>query len=248
MVEDTVAIRTADGTADGVLFRPDGDGRHPGVIHLTDIGGIRPAPLAMARRQAEQGYVVLVPNAFYRTSRPPLFDFTPDFTDARTQKRLGELAGPLTPDAMERDASSYVDFLASHAWVADGPMGVVGYCFTGAMALRTAAARPDRLAVAASFHGGNLCTGTPQSPHLVLPRVKARLYFGHATNDRIMPQDAIDTLVRALDDWGGVYESDVYDAAHGWTVPGGGSYNEAEAERAFGRLMVLLATLAVDAG
>jgi carboxymethylenebutenolidase len=245
MIEEAVDIRTADGDADGVLFRPDGDERYPGVIHLTDVGGIRPAPLGMARRQAEQGYVVLVPNVFYRTGRPPLFDFTPDFTDARTLKRFGELAGPLTPDAAARDASSYVDFLAAHGSVAAGPVGVVGYCFTGAMALRAAAARPDRVAAAASFHGGGLYTDTPQSPHLVLPRVKARLYFGHATNDRIMPQDAIDKLNQALAAWGGQYESEVYDGAlHGWTVPDPNSrvYNEPQAERAFGKLTALFAS------
>lgn len=240
MMEEKVEIRTPDGTADGVLFRPGGEGRSPGVIHLTDIGGIRPAPLGMARRQAEQGYVVLVPNAFYRTGRPPLFDFQPDFTDARTMKRFGELAGPLTPDAIARDASSYVDFLAAHGSVSTTAMGVVGYCFTGAMAIRTAAARPDRIGAAASFHGGGLYTDTPQSPHLVLPRVKARLYFGHAVNDRSMPQDAIDKLEQALEAWAGNHESEVYEGAfHGWTVPDSPAYNAPQAERAFVKLKEL---------
>jgi carboxymethylenebutenolidase len=240
MIEEKVEIRTPDGTADGVLFRPAGEGRSPAVIHLTDVGGIRPAPLGMARRQAEQGYVVLVPNAFYRTGRPPLFDFQPDFTDARTLQRFGELAGPLTPDAIARDASSYVDFLAAHGSVSTTAMGVVGYCFTGAMAIRTAAARPDRIGAAASFHGGGLYTDTPQSPHLVLPRVKARLYFGHAVNDRTMPQDAIDKLDHALEAWAGNHESEVYDGAlHGWTVPDSPAYNGPQAERAFVKLKEL---------
>src|SRR6185295_345969 len=142
MIEERIEIRTPDGIVDGVLFRPEGEGRSPGVIHLTDVGGIRPAPLDMARRQAEQGYIVLVPNVFYRTGRPPLFDFKPDFADARTMKRFHELTAPLTPDAMANDASSYVDFLANHSAVSITPVGVVGYCFTGAMALRSAAARP----------------------------------------------------------------------------------------------------------
>jgi carboxymethylenebutenolidase len=242
MFEEQVEIRTPDGTVDGVLFRPEGRGRSPGVIHLTDVGGIRPAPLGMARRQAEQGYIVLVPNAFYRAGRPPLFDFKPDFADARTMKRFGELAAPLTPDAMTRDASSYVDFLAAHASVSTTSIGVVGYCFTGAMALRSAAARPDRIRAAASFHGGGLYTDAPQSPHLVLSRVKARLYFGHAVNDRSMPQDAIDKLDRALEAWAGNHESEVYeDAYHGWTVPDSPTYNEPQAERAFVKLKELFA-------
>jgi len=248
MIEETVANPTPDGIADGVLFRPDGDGRYPGVVHLTDLGGIRAASLAMARRIAELGYVVLVPNAFYRTGRPPLFDFTPDFKDARTAARFGEVAAPLTPDAMERDGAAYADFLSAHPWVKAGQIGVVGHCFTGALALRTAAARPSRIGVAASFHGGGLVNGTPLSPHLVLPRVRARLYFGHADHDRVMPQDAIDTLERALERWGGRYESEVYQgASHGWTVPDSPVYDQTQAERAFAKLTALLATLPADA-
>jgi carboxymethylenebutenolidase len=241
MIEEAVAHPTVDGVADGIVFSPHGDGRYPGVIHLTDLGGIRSGPLAMARREAEQGYLVFVPNVFYRLGRPPFFDhFPPDFADPGTQERFSELRAPLTPQAMERDASAYVDLLAAHASVAAGPMAVVGHCFTGAMALRMAAARPDRIAAAASFHGGQLYTETPQSPHLVLPRIKARLYFGHAASDRSMPQDAIDALNRALASWGGSYESEVYEgAAHGWTVPDGGSYDEAGAERAFAKLIAL---------
>jgi len=242
MIEERVEIRTPDGIADGVVFRPEGEGRSPGVIHFTDVGRIRPAPLEMARLQAEQGYIVFVPNVFYRTGRPPLFDFKPDFDDARTMKRFHELTGPLTPDAMARDASSYVDFLAGHNSVSTTPVGVVGYCFTGAMALRSAAARPDRIRAAVSFHGGGLYTDTPQSPHLVLSRVKARLYFGHAVNDRSMPQDAIDKLDRALEAWAGNHESEVYESAyHGWTVLDSPTYNEPQAERAFVKLKELFA-------
>lgn len=241
MVEQTVASPTPDGMADGVLIRPD-ERRYPGVIHLTDIGGIREASLAMARRVADLGYAVLVPNAFYRTGRPPLFDFKRDPGDARTMARFGELAAPLTPDAMARDGAAYVDFLSAYPWVKGGRVGVVGYCFTGALALRTAAARPDRVGAAASFHGGGLANDTPLSPHLVLPRVKGRLYFGHAENDRTMPREAIEVLERALEHWGGKYESEVYaGAAHSWTVPDSPVYNEPQAERAFQKLKQLFA-------
>src|SRR5262249_19291742 len=113
--------------------------------------------------------------------------------------------------------------------------------FTGAMALRAAAARPDRIAAAASFHGGGLYTDKPTSPHLVLPRVKARLYFGHAANDRSMPQESINNFDIALVIWDGHFQSEVYDAAHGWTTIGGQVYNQAQAERAFGKLVELFA-------
>ena len=119
-------------------------------------------------------------------------------------------------------------------------MGVVGFCFAGQFALRVAAARPDRIAAAASFHGGGLFTDTDESPHLVLPRVKARLYFGHASNDQSMPTSAIQKFESALEDWGGSYESETYAARHGWMIPGGKVHKPAEAERGFAKLMKLL--------
>ncbi|MFZ0890111.1 MAG: dienelactone hydrolase family protein [Candidatus Binataceae bacterium] len=158
MIEDAVEIRTADGSADGFIFRDEGGRRLPGVIHFTDIRGIRPAHREMARRLADKGYTVLLPNVFYRTGQPPLFDFPPAMGDERTMKRFAELSGPLSPDAMERDAACYVDFLAADKSVSAGPMGVVGYCFTGALAMRTVATRPNKIGAAASFHGGRLVT------------------------------------------------------------------------------------------
>ncbi len=214
------------------------------MIFLTDIGGIREANRSVARRVAELGYTVFMPNVFYRVSRVPIFPKRPDAGNPEDMKRFGELAAALTPDAVERDATGYVDFVTALPGVADGPVAVVGYCFTGGMALRLAAARPDRIAAAASFHGGGLCTEAPTSPHLVLSRVKARLYFGHAVEDRNMPVEAIAKLDAALASWGGRYESDVYEGAyHSWTVPDSPVYNEAQAERAFGRLTELLTTI-----
>jgi carboxymethylenebutenolidase len=243
-MERPVEIRTADGRADGILFQPDGKGPFPGVIHLTDIKGIRRSSREMAKRLSSQGYAVLLPNVFYRTGRPPVFDSPFKMGEEKSMKRLAELTGPLTPEAIARDASAYVDFLSNQESVTSGPLGVVGYCFTGAMALGIAAARPDRIAAAASFHGGSLFTDTPTSPDLLLPRIKARLYFGHAVEDRSMPKEAIEKLDRALEAWGGRYESEVYDGArHGWTVPDSHSpvYNQPQAERAFGKLTQLFA-------
>lgn len=240
MAENPVEIQTPDGTSDGVLFTSGAGQRLPGVIFYTDIGGIRPSQRQMAGRLAAEGYTVLLPNIFYRTSKPPVWDFKPNFGDERTTKRMAELRGPLTPEAVERDGAAYVDFLAAQPAVSGGPVGVVGYCLSGSFAVRTAAARPDRIAAAASFHGGGLYTGDPSSPHLVLPRVKARLYFGHAVQDKSMPQEAIDQLNEALKNWGGRYESEVYEGAyHSWTVPDSPVYNQPQAERAFEKLRTL---------
>ena len=240
MIEEEIEVRTPDGVSDGFLYRAEDGDRQPGILYLTDIGGIRPASREMAMRLAGEGFTLLMPNVFYRTRRPPMFDFPRVHGEERSRQRFAELAGPLTPDAVERDAASYMAFLAGHPSVDDGPIGVVGYCITGGMAMRVAAAHPERIAAAAAFHGGGLFTDAPTSPHLVLPRIKARLYFGHAVNDGSMPAEAIEKLNQALEAWGGRYESEVYEgAAHGWTMPDGHGYNEPQAERAHEKLAEL---------
>jgi carboxymethylenebutenolidase len=242
IVEDKIQIQTADGVAEGILFRPDKDGQWPGVIQYTDIVGIRPSQQEMAWRLADAGYVVLMPNVFYRTGPLPLFDFPRKFGDERTTNRIKELAGPLTPEAIASDASDYVDFLAQQESVKPGPMGVVGYCFTGKMAIYTAMSRPDKIAAAASFHAAGLVTEAPNSPHLALPLITARLYFGHAVDDKGMPVEAIERLNHALEAWGGKYESEIYEGAyHSWTVPDSPVYNQPQADRAFAKLTELFA-------
>lgn len=240
MLEKEIEIRTADGTADAVLFQPQDRGRWPGVIHLPDIMGIRPAHREMARRLASRGYAVLLVNVFYRTGKSPLWSFPLKMGEERTMKRFAELAGPLSPEAMERDASAYVDFLGEQESVARGPLGVAGYCFTGAMAMRAAAARSERIAAVASFHGGRLFTDEPASPHTLLPRIKARLYFGHAVEDQTMPKEAIEKLEKALAAWDGRSESETYQGArHGWTVPDSAAYNAPQADRALEKMTSL---------
>lgn len=240
MSEKAIEIRAPHGSIDGYLYAAPGGSARPGVVFLPDIGGIRDSNRAQAGRLAAQGFSVLLPNPFYRTSRTPLFTFPFAFGEERTMKRLAELSAPLTPEAIENDASTYLDFLASQPAVSPGPAGVVGYCFTGSFAVRIAAARPDKVAAAASFHGGGLYIDTPVSPHHALPRVKARLYFGHAIQDTSMPAAAIQKLDAALASWGGRYESVVYEAAyHGWTLEDASVYNKEQAERAFEKLVGL---------
>jgi len=240
MIEEPIEIRTPDGAVDGFLIRPEREGRWPGVLYLTDIFGIRDQSRGMAARLAAEGYAVLLPNIFYRSGRPPVFNFPFKRGDERFMKRMAEIRGPLTPDAMAGDLSACVDFLAKRPAVDLKAFGAVGFCFSGQMALRAAAARPGQIAAALSFHGGGLYTDAPTSPHALLPRVKARLYFGHAIEDRSMPQEAIERLDRALESWGGNYESEIYPAHHGWTVPDNPAYDEPQAERAYQKLTGLL--------
>ncbi len=242
MTERQIEIPMRGGSCDGFLYCTEGGGPWPGVLYLTDIGGIRASNREAAGRLANEGYAVLLPNVFYRTGRTPLQPTLRSLaTDEMKKQRMAELTQPLTPEAMGDDASTYVTFLKSQECVREGKMGVVGYCFTGKMALYTAAAQPDIIAAAASFHGGGLFTDAPTSPHLTLPRIKARLYFAHATNDRSMPEEAIAKLDHAPQSWGGKYESEVYpDAYHSWTSSDSPVYNAAQAERAFQKLTQLL--------
>lgn len=242
MSESKVEVAAASGVAESFLYTPSkGDGPWPAVMQLTDIMGIRGAFRQMAQRLADQGYVVLLPNVFYRGARLPVLDFTPAFGDERTMKRLGELRSFLTSDQMGPDGRAFAEYLLAQSSVRGAKVGVVGYCFTGSMAFRIAAAAPEKIAAAASFHGGGLCTDQPDSPHLLLPRITARLYFGHAVEDRGMPPEAIVKLEAALRAWHGKSQSETYEGArHGWCVPGRDVYNEEQAERAFDKLVELL--------
>ena len=242
MIEKEIEVRTPDGVADAVLYHPDGAGPWPGVIHLTDIFGIRAVTRDLSKRIAAEGFTVLLPNVFYRSGKPPFFPPELKQGDENFMKRVRELASPLTPEAIERDAGAYTDFLAQQGLVGRGGFGVVGYCFTGGVALRMAATRPEKFASVASFHGGRLITDDPASPHFLLPRVKARLYFGHAVEDRSMPKETIEKFESALVAWGGRYESETYEGArHGWTMSDSAAYNEPQAERAFAKLRDLFA-------
>jgi carboxymethylenebutenolidase len=243
MIEQKLEISLPDGVAEAFFYKPDSVGDFPGVIFLTDIWGIRPANQGMAKRLAERGFAVLVPNVFFRHGRlplvPPGFQFKAG--EPRSMRIMAELFQALTAKQMSADGPAYLDNLFKQKGVAGEKAGVVGYCFTGAMALRMAAASPERIAAAASFHGGRLVQeGDPDSPHLLLPKIKARLYFGHAVEDQSMTAEQIAILEAALRDWRGAFQSKIYEGArHGWTVPGGPAYNELQAERAFEKLVEL---------
>ncbi|MFN8546970.1 MAG: dienelactone hydrolase family protein [Candidatus Eisenbacteria bacterium] len=241
VIEQEVEIPAPDGRIDAYFLRVADDQPRPGVLHLPDIRGVRPAHIEKARRLARGGFAVLLVNVFYRTGRFPLFESPFDFAEERTKLRFQELTSPLTQDAVERDARTLIDWMLAEPGVRGSRLGVVGHCFTGGMALRYAAAVPDRVAAAASFHGGGLYNDTPTSPHLLLPRVTARLYFGHADQDRSMPAEAIAKLDEALAAWGGRHESETYAGSlHGWTVPDNKVFDPPAADRAFEKLAALM--------
>ncbi|KAA6458369.1 dienelactone hydrolase family protein [Acidobacteria bacterium AB60] len=231
-----------DGTTDAALHTPDPDQPQPGILLLPDVAGPRPVLDQVARDLAAQEYTVLLPNPFYRTGEPPLFHLPRKPGDPATAQRVAELLAPLTPDAIDRDIAAWLDFLTLHPSVAPGPVAVVGFCIGGLMAFRAAAVRPAKVAVAVSFHGGRLYQAEdPNSAHRNLPKITARLYFGHAVEDKSMPSEAIAALDQALQDWGGHYETEVYPGAHhGWTLADNPTYNQPQAERAFAKLTSIL--------
>lgn len=239
VVEKDVDIKTPDGTADAALFYPDGKGKWPAVLIWTDIGGLRPVFRDMGRRLAAQGYVVLVPNPFYRKGRAPAVTDGLDFGKPEGRSALMALAGTIAgPNAVESDAPAYIAFLDAQPQTdKKKKAGTQGYCMGGPLVYRTAAVVPDRIAAGVTCHGGGLVTQTPASPHLLIPKMKAEIYSAVAANDDARSPTDKDVLKKAFADAGKTARVEVYDGCnHGWCVKGSAVYNEAGAERAWKEL------------
>jgi carboxymethylenebutenolidase len=240
----SVDIPTQDGTADAYLAYPDDGSPHPAVLLYMDAFGLRPNLKQMADRLAGNGYTVLVPNVFYRHGRAPVVEL-PEFIDTAERpeilQQISPLVRALTPEVVERDADAYLRWLADCPQAADGPIGITGYCMGSRLALRTAGTHPDRVAAAAGFHGGQLATDAPDSPHLVADRVTAEVYFGHADQDASMPPEQIERLDKALTEAGVRHRSEVYPGAHhGYTQADTSSYDAEAADRHWSELLALL--------
>jgi carboxymethylenebutenolidase len=235
-----VEIETPDGRADCYFVHPS-SGTHPGVLIWPDAFGLRPAMRAMAKRLAESGYSVLVVNPYYRTTRAPILPDGADFGDEATRKKIMSLMASLTAQTQVTDAKAFVDFLDAQPAVAtDRKLGTMGYCMGGPITMRTAAALPDRIGAGASFHGGRLVTDGDDSPHLLVPKMKAHYLFAIAENDDEREPAAKDALRQAFASRGLPAEIEVYEGTlHGWCPPDSRVYNEAQAERAWSRLLAL---------
>jgi len=253
VIEEDVEIRTPDGVCDAAFIHP-GSGSHPGVLFWADAGGLRPVTRKMGRRLAAEGYSVLVPNPFYRLGKTPFAGgFNLNFQNPGDMAKLRTLIESIKPAGYsERDAAAYISFLDARKEV-DGtkPIGSQGYCLGGALVMRSAAALPGRIGAGASFHGGGLVTDGPDSPHLLVPKIKARMYFGVAADDDEKQPDAKNKLRQAFDEAGLPVEIEVYSGLHGWCMddmpPRGDQavYHLAEAERAWAKLLALYKTALV---
>ena len=238
-----VQVPTPDGMADCHFVHPS-NGAHPGVLIWPDALGLRPAFEQMGRRLAESGYSVLVVNPYYRKAKAPILPEGASFRDEATRETVFPLMRSLSPEVTVTDAKAFVGFLDSHAAVArDRKMGTTGYCMGGSMTMRTAAAFPDRVGAGASFHGGRLVTDQPDSPHLLVGKIKANYLFAIAENDDEKDPEAKTVLREAFAAAELPAEIEVYAGAlHGWCPPDSAVYNEAQAERAWSRLLALFET------
>jgi carboxymethylenebutenolidase len=243
LTEHMVGVETPDGIADAFFVHPSA-GRHPGVILWPDVLGLREVKKAMARRLAASGYSVLVVNPYYRTFKGELgLDFS-GFRTPEGQAKLGPARAALTPEAVTRDGAAHTAFLDGQAAVDTGRgIGTQGYCMGGPFTVRTAAAVPARIKAAASFHGGGLVTAAPDSPHRLLPATQAAYLIAVARNDDERAPADKDAFRAAAAAAGRTAEVEVYAADHGWCVPDSAVYDQAEADRAWNRLLALYAKL-----
>ncbi len=240
VVESDVMVKTADGLADAALFHPPGRGTWPAVLLWPDILGLRPVFREMGRRLAAQGYVVLVPNPFYRVRRAPIVTGPFDFNDKPAVAKLFALKDGLTDARIDSDTAAFVTFLDRQRPVDRSKgVGVQGYCFSGPFAFRAAALRPDRIRAVATFHGGGLVNSGPTSPHLLIPKSRASFVVAIARNDDQNQPDAKTVLKAGFASARRPATVEVFRADHGWCVAGSPTYNEAEAERAWAKLLQL---------
>jgi carboxymethylenebutenolidase len=249
VTEKNVEIKTPDGTCDAAFIHPT-TGSHPAVLIWPDAFGLRPSMRDIGKRIAAEGYAVLVPNPFYRVKKglavddPSSFSFANPADAAKIQPLMASINAA---GAVEKDAPAFVAWLDQQPQVNKAKkIGTQGYCMGGALVVRTAAALPDRVGAGASFHGGGLVTNNPNSPHLLAPKIKARMYFGVAKNDDERQPDAKDKLREAFAAAKVPAEIEVYPAQHGWCVPdmpkqpnGEPIYSKPDAEKAWGKLVAL---------
>lgn len=243
VVESDVTVETPDGEADCYFVHP-ASGKHPGVLVWPDILGLRPAFREMGKRLARSGYAVLTVNPYYRKASSPVVEPGASFADEAVRNKVRDLAGSLSVETNMTDAKAFIAFLdGQNAVDSQRGIGTTGYCMGGPMTMRTAAAVPERVAAGASFHGGRLVTDSEDSPHLLVPQMKAQYLFAIAENDDERQPEAKHVLREAFEKAGLPAEIEVYEGAmHGWCALDSRVYNEAQAERAWSRLLHLFDT------
>lgn len=232
MTQSTVQIETADGTCPAALSIPDGEGPWPAVIMFPDAGGMRDTMRQMGERLSRLGYIVLVPDFYYRQGPYEQVDMRTAFQDQQTMDRIMAMMRGYSADMAVRDAGAFVDYLDSLPQKKPGGVGTTGYCMGGRLSLIAAGALGGRVAAAASFHGGNLAKDDdPDSPHHRAGAMAATVYVAGAIEDRSFGDDQKELLEKALTEAGVDHTIETYQAHHGFAVPDNATYDQAAAER-----------------
>jgi len=247
MPQRDVSITTPDGVCDATLHLPAGDGPWPAVIMFADAGGVRDTFHAMAQQLADLGYAVLLPNVYYRLGAIEPFDMRSVFSDPDERQRLMGLVSTVSKDNAARDIGAMLDFLAEQPEVADTKVGTTGYCMGGGLALTAAGRFPDRVGAAASFHGGQIASTAPDSPHLLADVMQATVYIAGAENDASFDAEQFDRMSKALTEAGVDHTLVTYPALHGFAVPDNPTYDEAAATRHWKALEELYRSALVSA-
>lgn len=234
-----VTVSTPDGEADGFFVTPE-EGKHPGVILWPDVAGLREAYETMATRLAAAGYAVLAVNPYYRSAKGPILKHFDEWRTDEGRAKIAPMREKLTPQAISSDGKAFVGWLDQQPEVdTTKQIGTQGYCMSGPFTFRVAAAVPERVGAFASFHGGGLVTDAADSPHTLLAKVKAGALVCIAQNDHERDTAAKDALEKAAKEAGVTAEIEVYPANHGWCALDSPVYDEAQAEKAWARLLAL---------
>jgi carboxymethylenebutenolidase len=236
-----IEIETASGSCPSYVYRPAGDGPWPAVLVFMDGLGIRPAMLELGEKLAMHGYFVLLPDLFYRSGPYEPMDPHSVFSDPEKRRILMEkFFARATPANIMSDTSAFLDYLAAQADVKPGRIGTTGYCMGGLMSLTAAGTYPDRIAATASYHGGRLATDAADSPHLLAPKIKSRVYIAGASDDPTFPDEMKERLERAMTAAGVDHVIETYPAKHGWVFRDTPVFDAAAAERHWRTLLALL--------
>ena len=241
-----VAIPTPDGAARAYVFHPPGAGPWPAVIFYMDAPAIRPALFQMCERLADEGYFVLLPDMFWRAGPYEPINLAEAFKDEAARRAIfGKFMASTDPRKAMSDTGAFLAWLSRQARVKGEKVGATGYCMGAGMALRAAGTFPDRIVAVGGFHGGRLATDAPDSPHLLIPKMKAGVYCAVADNDDKRDPAAKEVLRSTFAKASVAARVAVYEGAnHGWCVKGSAAYDDASAERAWAELTALYKTLA----
>jgi carboxymethylenebutenolidase len=241
-VHTTIEIRTDDGTCPGHVFSPSGAGPWPGVLLFMDGIGMRPALRAIAERVSRAGYYVLLPDLFYRAGAYEAADPRALFSDEKIRAEwFKRMMATTNAAALVRDVPAFLAHFAAQPNVRQPKIGVAGYCMGGRMALVAAGHFPERVAAAAAFHPGNLATDAPDSPHLLAPKIKARVYVAGAIEDANFSDEQQRRLAEALAAAGVDHVVETYPARHGWVPSDTPVHDAGQAERHYRELFDLFA-------